>query len=157
EIVHDLAPSAKLYFATAFNGITSFAQNIQDLRAAGCDIIVDDVFYFVETPFQKGQAPSVSSNTNGGIVNQAVANVTASGALYFSSAGNSGNKDDNTSGTWEGDFVSGGAVGPPISPGETGLVHSFGATNYDSLASAAQLINLSWSDPLGGSANDYDL
>src|SRR5262249_19645962 len=43
EIVHDLAPGAQLFFATAFNGITSFAQNIRDLRTAGCDIIVDDV------------------------------------------------------------------------------------------------------------------
>src|SRR6266496_781215 len=53
EIIHDVAPGAQLYFATAFSGIagiTTFAQNIRDLRTAGCDIIVDDVFYFVETP-----------------------------------------------------------------------------------------------------------
>ena len=47
EIIHDLAPGAQLYFATAFTSITSFAQNIRDLRTAGCDIIVDDVGYFV--------------------------------------------------------------------------------------------------------------
>ena len=35
EIIHDLAPGAQLYFATAFNGLTGFAQNIRDLRAAG--------------------------------------------------------------------------------------------------------------------------
>ena len=60
EIIHDLAPGAQLYFATAFNGIRSFADNIRALRAAGCDIIVDDVFYFVETPFQDG-APTTWS------------------------------------------------------------------------------------------------
>ncbi len=59
EIVHDLAPGAKLYFATAFNGIASFAQNIRDLRAAGCDIIIDDVFYFDENPFVDGQDGAV--------------------------------------------------------------------------------------------------
>src|SRR3954447_25374005 len=65
EIIHDLAPGAQLYFATAFTSITSFAANIRALRAAGCDIIVDDVAYFVETPFQDGQAAGVISNTNG--------------------------------------------------------------------------------------------
>ena len=54
EIIHDLAPGAQLFFATALGSITSFAQNIRDLRTAGCDIIVDDVFYFVESPFQDG-------------------------------------------------------------------------------------------------------
>jgi hypothetical protein len=48
EIIHDLAPGAQLYFASAFGGVASFAKNIRDLRAAGCDIIVDDVLYYVE-------------------------------------------------------------------------------------------------------------
>src|SRR5436853_7548863 len=144
----------QLYFATAFNGITSFAQNIRNLRAAGCDIIVDDVFYFVETPFQDGQAASVVSNTNGGVVIQAVNDVVASGALYFSSAGNSGNLNDGTSGTWEGDFADGGATSAPL---PAGRLHSFGAATYDALTATSGFINLYWSDPLGGSANDYDL
>src|SRR5439155_10500777 len=115
EIVHDLAPGANLYFATAFTSLVSFAQNIRDLRTAGCDIIIDDVFYFVETPFQDGQlAPS---NTNGGVVIQAVKDVTASGALYFSSAGNSGNLNDATAGVWEGDFLHGGPTESPLLAG----------------------------------------
>ena len=128
EIIHDLAPGAQLYFATAFNGITSFANNIRALRAAGCNIIVDDVTYFVETPFQNGQAASVISNTNGGVVIQAVNDVTASGALYFSSAANDGNLTDSTSGTWEGDFVDGGATGAPV---PSGRLHNFGGQNFD--------------------------
>ena len=36
-----------------------FAQNIRDLRTAGCDIIVDDVFYYAESPFQDGQTVGV--------------------------------------------------------------------------------------------------
>src|SRR5262249_25104181 len=51
EIVHDLAPGAELFFATAFNGPASFAQNIRALRAAGCQIIIDDVSYSNESPF----------------------------------------------------------------------------------------------------------
>ena len=156
EIVHDLVPGAQLYFASAFVSLTSFADNIRALRAAGCDIIVDDVFYFVETPFQDGQTASVVSSTNGGAVIQAVKDVTADGALYFSSAGNSGNLDAGTSGAWEGDFVDGGATGAPLPAG--GRVHNFGGQNFNLLTVASTgPISLYWSDPLGGSANDYDL
>ena len=63
EIIHDMAPGAELYFATALTSISSFAQNIRDLRAAGCTIIVDDTTYFVESPFQDGQGPAVISLT----------------------------------------------------------------------------------------------
>src|SRR5262249_20249547 len=124
EIIHDMAPGASLFFATADNGISSFAQNIRNLRAAGCDIIVDDVFYFVESPFQDGQAGSVVSTTNGGVVTQAVNDVVASGALYFSSAGNEGSKDDGTSGTFEGDF---NGVAFTIPGGPAGKAHDFGS------------------------------
>src|SRR5262249_55534849 len=154
EIVHDIAPGAQLFFATAFSGIASFAQNIRDLRTAGCDIIIDDVFYFVETPFEDGQpAPT---NTNGGVVIQAVNDVTAAGALFFSSGGNEGNLDAGTSGTWEGDFVDGGPTAAPLPAG--GNVHNFGGQNFDVLTLATgNPINLYWSDPLGSSSNDYDL
>ncbi len=145
EIVSDLAPGSSLYFATAFNGEAQFAANILALGTSGCKIIADDVGYFDESPFQDG------------IVAQAVNTVTANGALYFSSAANSGNLDDGTSGTWEGDFVDGGAAGSPIP--EAGRLHSFGATTYDTCASGGsdRRVDLFWSDPLGGSANDYDL
>jgi Subtilase family len=156
EIIHDVAPGAQLFFATGNNGITSFAQNIRDLRAAGCDIIADDVFYFVETPFQDGQAPGVVSNTNGGVVTQAVNDVTASGALYFSSAGDCSNLNDGMSGVWEGNFVDGGPTGAPL---PSGRLHNFGGQNFNLLIPLRPTgpINLYWSDPLGGSSNDYDL
>ncbi len=48
EIIHDLAPGAKLYFATANSTQATFAANIRALRDAGCTIIVDDVGYFAE-------------------------------------------------------------------------------------------------------------
>ena len=142
EIVHDLAPGANLYFATAANGEAQFAQNILDLRAAGCDIIIDDFFYADESPFQDSQ------------IAQAVNSVTESGALYFSSAGNSGNLDSGTSGTWEGDFVNGGSVSFP----ETGQIHRFGTVNYNTaLAGSEYGVNLFWADPLGQASDDYDL
>ncbi|HEX4871674.1 MAG TPA: S8 family serine peptidase, partial [Nevskiaceae bacterium] len=111
EILHDLAPEAELGFATAFNGEAQFAQNILDLAADGCDVIVDDVIYFDESPFQDGP------------VAQAVNQVTAAGVLYFSSAGNEGNLTDGTSGTWEGDFTPNGQLGGLSGNYE---VHNFG-------------------------------
>ena len=150
EIVHDLAPGAKLYFATAFNGESSFASNILALQAAGCKVIVDDVTYFDEGVFQDGR------------VAQAVNEVTALGVTYLSSAANSGNLTDGTSGTWEGDFLNGGVVSGPVAVlGETGFFHNFGTVaspqNYDALAVTTQFISLKWSDALGASSNDYDL
>jgi hypothetical protein len=157
EIIHDLAPGAQLFFATAGNGLASFAQNIRDLRTAGCDIILDDVGYFVESPFQDGQTPAVVSPNNAGLATQAVNDVVASGALYFSAAANSGNLNDGTSGTWEGDFVDGGTLG--LVPG--GNIHDFdpgaAVAQYDTITADGFPTNLHWSDPLGGSNNDYDL
>lgn len=157
EIIHDLAPGAQLYFATAGNGLPSFAQNIRDLRTAGCDIILDDVGYFVESPFQDGQTAAVVSPNNAGLATQAVNDVVASGALYFSSAANSGNFNDGTSGTWEGDFDNGGPL--PLLPG--GNVHDFdpglAVSQSDTITGDGILTNLHWSDPLGASGNDYDL
>ena len=158
EIVHDLAPGAQLYFASAVVSLTDFAQKIRDLQAAGCTVIVDDVGYFAETPFQDGQGAAVISTTNGGVVIQAVKDVAALGVLYFSAAANSGNLNDGTSGTWEGDFVDGGAAAAPIPI--AGRLHNFTAGqafNVLTIASSTAPITLHWSDPLGGSSNDYDV
>ena len=148
EIIHDLAPRAELGFATAFTSEASFAENIRALRFdAGCDIIVDDVVYYHESPFQDG------------LPAQAVNAVTADGAFYFSSAGNEGNTIDGTSGNWEGDFAdSGRGVGK-----FAGAAHDFdpgpGVQVFNPLSpnSAGRITTLWWADPLLGSANDYDL
>ncbi|MEO8382095.1 MAG: S8 family serine peptidase [Acidobacteriota bacterium] len=111
EIVHDLAPAATLGFASALPDEATFAQNILDLAADGCNVIVDDIVYLDESPFQDGP------------VAQSVNTVTAGGVLYFSSAGNEGNANDLTSGTWEGDFNANGTV--PVLAG-SGPSHNFG-------------------------------
>jgi subtilisin family serine protease len=144
EIVYDIAPGVQLFFASAFNGVDSFADNIRLLRNTyHCDIIVDDVSYSDEPPFQDG------------IIAQAVNDVTQDGALYFSSAGNSGNITNATAGAWEGDFNPAGAAGSPLPAGYT--LHSFGPQSFNRLAVATQDVTLFWSDPLGNSTNDYDL
>src|SRR5215831_552038 len=147
EIVNDLAPGAQLFFATANGGQGNMASNILALAGGSnnCDIIVDDFTYFAEGVFQDGT------------IAQAVNTVTAGGALYFSSAGNSGNLNDGTSGVWEGDFVDGGTLAAV--PG--GRVHDFGGgvvgNTINATGGGTRPITLKWSDPLGASNNDYDL
>jgi subtilisin-like proprotein convertase family protein len=150
EIVHDLAPGADLGFATAFISDASFADNIRALRSqAHCDIIVDDVVYYNEPAFQDGP------------IAQAVNDVTAAGALFFSSAGNEGNTADGTAGHWEGDFVdSGQGIGK-----WGGTAHNFAAADgrtqiYEPMSdgsSAGIATVLNWADPQNASTNDYDL
>ena len=144
EIVHDVAPGASLFFATANGGQAQFAQNILDLRAAGCDIIVDDILYFAEPVFQDG------------IVAQAVESVASDGALYFSAAGNGGSLKKNTSGVWEGDYRP--AASRPAVIGY-GTAHDFGGgAGYNTIrVDSPYVYALQWADPWGASANDYDL
>lgn len=152
EIVHDLAPDAKLYFATAFGGVGSFAQNILDLRTAGCDVIVDDVFYYNEAAFQDGP------------IAQAVNLVVADGATYVSSAGNEGALAKGTGGVYEGNFVnSGTSIGAITTASPGGVIHLFdngtlsANSNLVTAANGTAPFTLFWSDPLGTSNNDYDL
>ncbi len=148
EIVHDIAPGASLKFATANNGVANFAGNIVALQAAGANVIVDDFTYFNEGAFQDGP------------IAQAVNQVTANGAIYFSSAANSGSLTAGTSGTWEGDFQPNGPAGAPL-PGGAGTLHNFGTVaspqNFDVVTAGSSFVSLKWSDPLGASTNDYDL
>jgi hypothetical protein len=86
QLVHDIAPKARLAFATAFDGEVAFANNIRALAGVqglpnsrpdfAAQIIVDDVLYLNAGMF---------ADT---IVAQAVDDVTAMGVSYFSSAGN---------------------------------------------------------------------
>ena len=143
EIVTDLAPGSDLFYATAFGSQASFAQNILDLAAAGADVIVDDVSYFAEPAFQDG------------VIAQAVETVSAAGVAYFSSAGNSGNLNDGTSGVWEGDYLAGPTLG---TVGDWESCHDFGGGSQSNrITGNSSIFNLKWSDPIGGSANDYDL
>jgi hypothetical protein len=142
EIIHDLAPGADLLFATAFTSQVSFANNIVALQQAGADVIVDDVGYFAEGVFQDDD------------VADAVNTVTAAGAHYFSSAGNGGNLNDDTSGVWEGNFV---AASSPVA--DTNAAHDYGGGDvFNTIVEASPFAySLHWSDALGASGNDYDL
>lgn len=88
EIVYDVAPGAPLAFATAFNGVQSFANNIVALQNAGAKVISDDVIYFNEPMY------------NDGVVGKAIDQVVGNGAFYTTAANNF--SDHAWEGTWNG-------------------------------------------------------
>jgi hypothetical protein len=82
QVVHDLAPQAKLAFATGLPSEIAYAQNIEKLAApvsaggAGADVIVDDLAYSSEPFFQEGP------------VAEAVRRVREKGVIYLTAAQN---------------------------------------------------------------------
>jgi subtilisin family serine protease len=153
EIIHAIAPNAEVYFATADGGPGQMAANIKRLARQGCRVIVDDYTYFNESPFQDGP------------ISLAVNEVSSQGVLYFSSARNSGNKKQGTSGAWEGDFRDGGPAEAKFrTTGPNGRIHVFDTSTTRAItlntvdkASRGDRVDLFWSDPLERATNDYDL
>lgn len=54
QLVHGIAPGARLMFASGLAGEIGMAQNILDLAQRGADVIVDDIFFTSEPAFQQG-------------------------------------------------------------------------------------------------------
>lgn len=80
ELVHDIAPGASMAFHSAFLGSSEFAAGIDRLRAQGCTVIVDDVFYLNEPVFQEG------------VIAQAARRAVENGVPFFSAVGNDANR-----------------------------------------------------------------
>jgi hypothetical protein len=98
QVVHDIAPHAKLAFATALSSELEFARNIERLAepvsagGAGAKVIVDDVGYLSEPFYQDGP------------VAVAIQKVTEAGVTYLSAAGNENVVESGTErnvGSWE--------------------------------------------------------
>jgi hypothetical protein len=96
EIVHRIAPDAKLVFTTGGAKLEDMVASVTDLldpvKVGNCTIIADDQWYDDESPF--GDGP----------MSQKVAEASNRDILWFSSAGNNNHFDGKNSGTWEGDF-----------------------------------------------------
>ncbi len=107
EIIHDVAPGAAIAFNTANRGQSGFANGILNLAKRGCNIIVDDVFYFAEPFFQDGIVAQA--------VNQVVKN---NGVTYFSSAGN------HARNSYQNAFVNSGKPAPGLTLAD-GVAHNF--------------------------------
>lgn len=86
EIIHDLAPGAKLFFHDG-GSETRFMMAVDAFQNNGCHIIVDDIGYLFEPFFEDGQ------------VAQKVADAIADGIIFVSAAGN--DADRHTEVNWK--------------------------------------------------------
>jgi subtilisin family serine protease len=135
EIVHDVAPGAKLLFSGPASSL-EMVDAVQCLVDAGANVIVDDLGFFGEPYFEDGP------------VAEAVAAAVTAGVSYHSSAGNQAQEH------LEEDFFP--TAGNP-------RVHDFAAGGGDTTngvvvpGGGTLSCILQWNDPFGGSANDYDL
>ncbi len=87
QIVHDVAPNAKLAFSTTGATQTTFAQAIRSLRTnttAPCDVLVDDIGFSDE--------PFFSDSIVAEEVDEVVTSTAMAGkkVIYYSAAGNDG-------------------------------------------------------------------
>lgn len=146
QIIHDIAPKAQLYFRTGIETANDFADGIRELKAAGCNIITDDITYITE-PFLKD-----------GVVANAVAEVTAGGATYITAAGNFANKSFDA------------VFNPMPAPGNlNGKAHNLGAgspfMDINLVPGKQYTIVLQWLDSIyslgetasNGTKNDLDI
>ncbi len=156
QILHDVAPRARLGFATANGGEVNFANNIRALAGFRdapnaqpgfkADIIVDDVIYPTEPMFQDG------------VVAQAVDDVAAAGVTHFSSAGNRAGSESYDSavrivpgraGSWADTNLDFSGVDPAL---YAGGFHDFDAGPARDIAQTIQaddgsLIVFQWNEP----------
>jgi subtilisin family serine protease len=163
QIVHDLAPKAKLAFATAFESEEGFAENVERLArpvsegGAGADVIVDDVAWFEEPFFQDGP------------VAVAINRVTEDGKTYLSATGNDNAFDaaGNEISSWEApSFRDSGACPAAVSalPGFNGThcmdFDPTGATDNRFAVTVAAgetlTVDLQWAEPWDGVLTDLD-
>ena len=142
EIIHDIAPGAELAFHTAFPSSTQFLNAITFFMNNGVDIIVDDVGFLTQPYFQDGELA------------QAAQNAVDNGILFFSAAGNDADRH------YQAFYLDDGGLDPDDD------LHNFGAAagqgndvgmTYAIPGGGDAAFFLQWSDPFGGSSNDYDL
>jgi hypothetical protein len=157
EIVHDIAPAAELSFANADTDV-AFNQAVNFLAGSN-DVVTDDLGFYGEA---SDGSSAVSSNTAAALNNPAN-QIRA----YVTSNGNSG--DEHYIGTYANSGVDGTTISGLATTGHLHLFQSSGDTtdvlnlgpqpyNLISLPNNGEAaIFLTWDDPFGKSANNYDL
>ncbi|HEU4939620.1 MAG TPA: S8 family serine peptidase [Vicinamibacterales bacterium] len=141
EIIHDLAPGASLLFHGTGGGVANHITALNNLAAAGAQVIAEDIPFDAEPAFQKGAAATAAEA------------LTVAGISVHSSAGNLGNQHAArlaAVGTAGGpDGFGGPFVGCPSNPDNVVAIAGAGDTTFDiQLASGASIsATLQWSEP----------
>jgi len=136
EIIYDIAPEASLYFHEGGSDLLEFNHAYDDLIAAGCKIIVDDLGWDNEPFFEDG------------IVGNHLKSLLSSKDIVLVSA--AGNEADRH---FQGNFYDDGTGSHDFSRGT-----SSSKRLYATLAPGDWIyIVLQWNDTFGSSSNDYDL
>jgi hypothetical protein len=169
QIVHDVAPEAKLAFCTAGNSDAQFAANIAKLQSAGCQVICDDTGFDDEPMFSDG------------VIAQAINAVAAKGVSYFSAIGNDGNSGyqatfvpvSNTVG--QAQATAGGVKVSSLSTAEKNVIYQWHSFGTDGSGNPIVVQNITtggfpttlifqWDDPFDvvngtvkGITSDYDI
>src|SRR5262245_61016676 len=157
EIVHDVAPGARLSFAN-FDTDLAFNQAVNFLAASN-DIVLDDIGFLGEA---YDGTSAVSQNTAA-----ALNNPDYPIRAYFTAVGN--DADEHYYGTYVSSGVAGTSVSGITNPGRLHLFQRTGDTTdllglgpqpYNLIAlppNGEVAIFLTWNDPFGASGNNYDL
>jgi hypothetical protein len=135
EIIHDLAPGASLYFSGPRTNL-DMVNAINWMVSQGVQVLVDDLGFSNEPFFADGP------------VAQAAADAVARGVTFVTAAGNEA--PDHYQASFRGAGSTGQAEPHDFGAGDVGqsvLIPPGGA--FEAV--------LQWSDPFGGSRNDYDL
>ena len=140
EIIHDLAPDAKLAYASTRDSITEYVDAFHELAAAGVTMIAEDIAWDDEPVFQQG----IGAATAEGLAKH--------GIWVSSSAGNLGTRHAprvTATGTGSGpDGVTGPFTGCPNAPDNVVKLRGEDTTyNLNLAPGAAVMPTLQWSEP----------
>ena len=144
EIIHDLAPGAKLFFAgpstsaEMFDAMNTLAEDL------GCHVVCDDLSFFDQPFFDDGLLAAAGSSA-----------VFGAGRSYVTSAGNQAQEH------WQ-DSFNGTVVNNQATGNANWTLMDFDGAGDHSLdvtvpANGSISIFLQWNDEFGQSANDYEL
>jgi Uncharacterized protein conserved in bacteria len=147
EVVYDVCPGCKLFFATSWTGMEPYANNIRQLYDKHrCQVIIAETLYFAEAYFQDD------------IIAQAVDYVSSKGVFFYSYAGNNGNSFSGVKNTYIGDwnpedFIDYEYNNAHRFSNETGYLNPLKITTSDV---GETIFTLHYSEPLGAVKIDLD-